>query len=141
LKGKAANTTTFKPREKNRNTFTGASASEHPALMLIDFQVDFLADDGRMPVDRNQVLSVLAATPFAMEAAHTARDQIIAVGNEFRRSDYLMNLLPGGASVEGSTVRAATAGDALIPPSDRAKLILSNFAAHMRKSTPPSKKL
>ena len=30
-------------------------------LLLIDFQRDFLADDGRMPVARSQVAPVLAA--------------------------------------------------------------------------------
>ena len=32
------------------------------ALLLIDFQRDFLAGDGRMPVARNQVGPVLAAS-------------------------------------------------------------------------------
>jgi hypothetical protein len=30
--------------------------------MLIDFQYDFLTDDGRMPVARNQVSTFIAAT-------------------------------------------------------------------------------
>ena len=36
------------------------SPAPRRALFLIDFQRDFLADDGRMPVARDQVAPVLA---------------------------------------------------------------------------------
>jgi nicotinamidase-related amidase len=84
-------------------TLSESVHSGRHALMLIDFQIDFLADNGRMPVARNQVSSVIAATRNALELARKAGDPIIAIGNEFRQSDYLMNLLRRGASIEGSS--------------------------------------
>jgi len=89
--------------EENRKAMqTRANEAGSHALMLIDFQVDFLEDDGRMPVARNQVEPVLAAARLAMEEARRAGDPILAIGNEFRRSDRLMNFLRNGASIEGS---------------------------------------
>jgi nicotinamidase-related amidase len=87
----------------HRQALNGSAHSGRHALMLIDFQIDFLADDGRMPVARNQVSSVIAAARLALELARKAEDPIIAVGNEFRQNDYLMNLLRRGASIEGSS--------------------------------------
>jgi nicotinamidase-related amidase len=78
------------------------AVSRRHALMLIDFQYDFLASDGRMPVARNQVLAFVAATQLAVTSARKVGDPIIAIGNEFRRSDRLMNLLRRGASIAGS---------------------------------------
>lgn len=73
------------------------------ALLLIDFQRDFLADDGRMPVARNQVEPVLAATRAAVEQARTNGDLIVKIGNEFRRGDRIGNVLRRHAAVAGST--------------------------------------
>ena len=84
-------------------TENGSGQYGRHALMLIDFQVDFLSDDGRMPVARNQVWPVIEATRLALESAGRAGDAIIAIGNEFRKGDYLMNLLRLGASIEGSS--------------------------------------
>ena len=81
---------------------TNARTSGRHALMLIDFQCDFLADDGKMPVARNQVSDVLAAARLAVASARKAGDPIIAIGNEFRRSDRLMNFFRRGASIAGS---------------------------------------
>jgi nicotinamidase-related amidase len=73
------------------------------ALLLIDFQRDFLDDDGRMPVARNQVASVLAATRAAIGRAQRDGDLIVKVGNEFRPRDWAGNLLRRHAAVAGST--------------------------------------
>ncbi len=81
----------------------GSAPVGRHVLMLIDFQIDFLADDGRMPVARNQVSSVIEAARRALELARKAGDPIIAIGNEFRQNDYLMNFLRRGASIEGSS--------------------------------------
>jgi nicotinamidase-related amidase len=72
------------------------------ALLLVDFQLDFLSDEGRMPVDRAQVLPVLAATRTAVEEAQRRGDLIIKIGNEFRRSALVMNLLRRSAAIVGS---------------------------------------
>lgn len=72
------------------------------ALLLIDFQVDFLADDGRMPVARDQVEPVLAATRAAIARAQARDDLIVQIGNEFRPHDLVGNLMRRGAAVSGS---------------------------------------
>jgi nicotinamidase-related amidase len=78
------------------------SPAPRRALLLIDFQRDFLADDGRMPVARDQVAPVLAATRAAIAQAQADGDLIVKVGNEFRRGDLIGNLLRRQAAVAGS---------------------------------------
>jgi nicotinamidase-related amidase len=72
------------------------------ALLLIDFQYDFLADDGRMPVDRSQVEPVVQAARAAIDKAQGAEDLIIKIGNEFRPSDFVGNLFRHHAAIAGS---------------------------------------
>lgn len=72
------------------------------ALLLIDFQVDFLSKDGRLPVAMNQVEPMISAAKRAVEQARVNGDLMIRIGNEFRPSDRLMNLLRRNASVAGS---------------------------------------
>jgi nicotinamidase-related amidase len=72
------------------------------ALMLIDFQADFLDDDGRMPVARAHVAPMIAAAAEAIDLFNRCGRPVVAVGNEFRRSDIVMNILRRYASVEGS---------------------------------------
>lgn len=71
------------------------------ALLLIDFQDDFLADDGRMPVARHQVEPALVAVRAAVGQAQSRGDLIVQVGNEFRRRDVVRNLLRRHAAVAG----------------------------------------
>jgi nicotinamidase-related amidase len=72
------------------------------ALLLIDFQYDFLAADGRMPVDRSQVEPVLEAAAVAIARAKAAGDLIIKIGNEFEASDVIGNLFRHHAALAGS---------------------------------------
>jgi nicotinamidase-related amidase len=71
------------------------------ALLLIDFQRDFLRDDGRMPVDAGQREPVVAAANRAAAAARASGDAVIAIGNEFRRGDW-GNLFRRFAALAGS---------------------------------------
>jgi nicotinamidase-related amidase len=71
------------------------------ALLLIDFQRDFLRDDGRMPVEAGQRQPVIAAANRAAARARACGDAVIAIGNEFRRSDW-GNLLRRFAALAGS---------------------------------------
>lgn len=77
-------------------------ASPRRALLLIDFQHDFLYPQGKMPVCKAPVAPVLAAAGRAVAEARQAGDAILAIGNEFRSGDRLMNLLRRGASIAGS---------------------------------------
>ena len=72
------------------------------ALLLIDFQYDFLAADGRMPVDRSQVQPVVDAARSAIERARGAGDLIVRIGNEFGPNDVVGNVLRHRAAVAGS---------------------------------------
>jgi nicotinamidase-related amidase len=90
------------------------------ALLLIDFQRDFLDDRGRMPVARNQVTPVLAATRAAIGRAQRDGDLIVKIGNEFRPRDWAGNLLRRHAAVAGSPgtrwdPRADVPGAAYLP--------------------------
>jgi nicotinamidase-related amidase len=72
------------------------------ALLLIDFQYDFLSDDGNMPVDRGQVQAVVQAARVAIGRAQGAGDLVIKIGNEFRPSDFIGNALRHRAAIAGS---------------------------------------
>jgi nicotinamidase-related amidase len=82
------------------------AGSESPrgrsALLLIDFQRDFLADDGRLPVARHQVTGVLVATRLAIDRAQVKGDLIVKIGNEFRPGDWIGNLFRHHAAVAGT---------------------------------------
>jgi nicotinamidase-related amidase len=80
--------------------------------MLIDFQHDFLAADGRMPIARHQLADLIATTNRAIAQARTGGLTIVAVGNEFDPADRLMNVLRRGAAIAGSK---GAAWDARVP--------------------------
>lgn len=83
-------------------TGTPGTIPSRRALLLIDFQDDFLHPQGRMPVCAAQVAPVLASAGQAVAEARQAGDAVLAIGNEFRAGDRLINLLRRGASIAGS---------------------------------------
>jgi len=72
------------------------------ALLLIDFQVDFLSPWGRMTVDQAQVQPLIEAVQRAVDAANDHGDVIVKIGNEFRPSDLIGNLFRHHAAIKGS---------------------------------------
>jgi nicotinamidase-related amidase len=72
------------------------------ALLLVDFQRDFLADNGRMPISRSQVEPLIIQTNRAISAARAQGVHIVAVANEFSPDDRLMNVLRRNAAIAGS---------------------------------------
>jgi nicotinamidase-related amidase len=72
------------------------------ALVLLDFQYEFLDDRGRMPVSRAHVAPTLEAARRAVAHYKASGLPIVAVGNEFKPGDHLMNLLRRFASLTGS---------------------------------------
>jgi nicotinamidase-related amidase len=80
----------------------GSNCSQMKALLLVDFQKDFLASDGRMPVDQGQVRPVIEAAQRAVDNAHSDGDLIVKIGNEFRRSDMIGNAVRHHAAMQGS---------------------------------------
>lgn len=79
-----------------------SAPADGSALLLIDFQRDFCEASGRLPVAMDQVEPALAAARRAMAAFREAGRPIVAIGNEFRRNDRLMNLLRRHAAIAGS---------------------------------------
>ena len=71
------------------------------ALLLIDFQRDFLRDDGRMPVDADQREPAVAAANCVAAVAKARGDAVIAIGDAFRRGEWT-NLFRRFAAQAGS---------------------------------------
>jgi biuret amidohydrolase len=84
------------------------------ALLLIDFQEDFLAPNGRMPVNEAQVQPVIAAAQRAVDEAQHNGDLIVKIGNEFRPSDVIGNAFRHHAAMQGS--QGATWDSRIDPP-------------------------
>jgi nicotinamidase-related amidase len=78
------------------------SDANRRALLLIDFQSDFLAPNGRMPVHQGQVEPLLEATQKAVDEAQARGDLIVKIGNEYPRSDVIGNLFRRRAAMQGS---------------------------------------
>lgn len=72
------------------------------ALLLIDFQHDFLARNGRLRVAQKQVAGLIDSANLAILQARTRGDIIVAVGNEFRSADYVGNIFRKFAAIEGT---------------------------------------
>ncbi len=72
------------------------------ALVLLDFQFDFLDKKGRMPVARAHVQPTLDGARRAIDHFRAHSRPVVAIGNEFKRGDAVMNLLRRYASMEGS---------------------------------------
>ncbi len=72
------------------------------ALLLIDFQNDFLHADGRMPVCSSHVLPVLDAARSSVAIARRNGDVIAKIGNEFPSSAVVMNLFRHNAAIADS---------------------------------------
>jgi nicotinamidase-related amidase len=98
----------------------GACAKREPldfkaprtALVLIDFQNDYLRPEGRMAVAQNQVDPMLNAANAMIEAARKNAIDVIYVRDEFSRFEFVRNLLRNDAALRYE------AGSALDPRLD-----------------------
>jgi nicotinamidase-related amidase len=84
------------------------------ALLLIDFQTDFLSSSGRMPVAPGQVQPLIKAARRAVDEAQDHRVLIVRIGNEFRPGDVIGNLFRHRAAIRGSV--GARWDDRINPP-------------------------
>ena len=94
---------------------TDTTKAKRRALLLIDFQEDFLASEGRMPVDQGQVQPAIEAARRTVGEARDQGDLIVKVGNEFRQRDVIGNLFRHHAAMKGSV---GAAWDGRIDPSE-----------------------
>jgi nicotinamidase-related amidase len=98
----------------------GACAKSEPfdfkdprtALVLIDFQNDYLRPDGLMAVAQNQVDPMLNAAHAMIQAARKNAIDVIYVRDEFSRFEFVRNLLRNDAALRYE------AGSALDPRLD-----------------------
>jgi maleamate amidohydrolase len=81
---------------------TGAMPGEgagREALLVLDFQVDFLHPEGRLPVAQNQVPGMIEATNRVITAADAQRMEVIYIGNEFSPWDLPANWFRNNAAL------------------------------------------
>jgi nicotinamidase-related amidase len=76
--------------------------SPRRALLLIDFQFDFLDDHGKLPVHRAHATNAIAPTRRAIKDAQQTGMLIVKIANEFRHQDIVMNRLRRGAALSGT---------------------------------------
>ncbi|KAI9343563.1 Isochorismatase-like protein [Obelidium mucronatum] len=72
------------------------------ALLLIDYQKDLLAEDGKLPVLQSQVDAALDAVAKTQASFLEKGLPVIRIGNEFPKTDTILNFFRNGACVEGT---------------------------------------
>ena len=95
--------------------------SDSAALLVLDAQIDFLTESGRLPIARDQLSSVLRALNEAIEAAETQNIAIILFRNSYPVWNW-QNPLRNFAALQGSE------GEKLHP-----ELVVPRSAVHMVK--------
>lgn len=73
-----------------------------PALVLLDFQVDFLDPAGRLPIDPAAAEALIRNTQRLIARQTAAGGPLVVVANAFGRRDAIGNWFRRGAAVEGS---------------------------------------
>jgi nicotinamidase-related amidase len=82
------------------------------ALVLLDLQKDFLAQEGRMPVASHQVEPLLSAIRRLLAVAPEREVEVVYVVNEFGPGDWPANWFRNHAAIRG---QAGTAKDPRVP--------------------------
>ena len=72
------------------------------ALLLIDIQIDFLSDNGRMPVGAANAERVISVANRMVALFEERGWPIIVIYNQFKKSDVMGNFFRRYAAVEGS---------------------------------------
>lgn len=72
------------------------------ALLLIDLQIDFLADTGRMPVGSANAERVITTANRLIRRHEERHWPIVVICNQFRKTDVIANFFRNYAAIEGS---------------------------------------
>jgi len=72
------------------------------ALLLIDLQRDFLETSGRMPISAGNADMVISLANRLIKHAESAGWTPVFIRNEFKKSDWVGNILRKRAAIEGS---------------------------------------
>ncbi len=72
------------------------------ALLLIDFQKDFFAADGRMSLGSEQAEHLIVVADRLINYFQKNKGVVIFIGNEFNKADFVGNLFRRFAALKGS---------------------------------------
>ena len=72
------------------------------ALLLIDFQKDFFAADGRMSLGSEQAEHLIVVANRLINLFHNNRGVVIFIGSEFNKTDFVGNLFRRFSALKGS---------------------------------------
>jgi nicotinamidase-related amidase len=72
------------------------------ALLLIDFQKDFFAADGRMSLTSEQAEYLIVVANRLIDLFHNNRGVVIFIGSEFNKTDFVGNLFRRFSALKGS---------------------------------------
>jgi len=72
------------------------------ALLLIDLQIDFLSDNGRMPVGAVNADRVIMTANQMIKLYEEQRWPIIVIYNQFKKTDVIANFFRNRAAIEDS---------------------------------------
>lgn len=72
------------------------------ALLIIDFQRDFLETSGRMPISSRNADILISLSNRLIMHAESAGWKLIFIKNEFKKSDWIGNLFRKRAAIEGT---------------------------------------
>jgi nicotinamidase-related amidase len=109
----------------------------HEALLLVDFQYDFLASSGRMPVGEENARRVIDIAN-SMAALFEKRGcPIVFIHNQFKASDVIRNFFRRHAAIEGSAgsrpdSRVQVRGARFVEKSRRSAFSNPDLAAYLK---------
>ena len=72
------------------------------ALLLLDMQRDFLETSGRMPISTKNANMIISSANLLLRHAEKVGWTQIFIKNEFRKSDWIGNLIRKNAAIKGS---------------------------------------
>lgn len=72
------------------------------ALLLIDLQIDFLSDNGRMPVGATNAERVITTANKLVNLYEDRHWPTFVIYNQFKRTDTIANFFRNHAAIEGS---------------------------------------
>ncbi len=80
---------------------TDESILAHAALLVIDFQKDFLEPNGRWPVEQSDAPKIIAVVNRLIEALPKQGAEVVYIANEFRRWQFITRRSVNGAATRG----------------------------------------
>jgi len=72
------------------------------ALLVIDMQIDYIGENGKFPIERNQINNLIETVNNIIGDFNDSNYQIIYIRNNFRKNN-IKNVFRNFASIEGTT--------------------------------------